>query len=66
MVFRVDIVVVECGTMLDWVIDIMIAVGYSCFFVYREVLDDAIGMVHVKDLIFWFSKWDAFEFVKVV
>jgi CBS domain containing-hemolysin-like protein len=51
MVPRADIVAVECKTPLNEVIDLMAKETHSRLPVYRESLDEVIGMVHVKDLL---------------
>jgi CBS domain containing-hemolysin-like protein len=51
MVPRADIVAVEVGTTLADLILQFETSGHSRMPVYRETLDDAIGMVHIKDLM---------------
>ena len=51
MVPRADIVAVEEQTPLSEVVDIMRKAGHSRLPVFREMLDDPIGMVHVRDLL---------------
>ncbi len=51
MIPRADIVAVEVGTDLREVTDTLARVGHSRLPVYRETLDDVIGMVHIKDLV---------------
>jgi magnesium and cobalt transporter len=48
---RADIVAVEAGTPLLQVIDEMSRTHHSRLPVYRDHLDDVIGMVHVKDVL---------------
>ncbi|MEM9682493.1 MAG: hemolysin family protein [Pseudomonadota bacterium] len=52
MVPRADIVAVECRTPFDDVIDLMAKETHSRLPVYRESLDEVIGMVHIKDVLF--------------
>lgn len=52
MVPRADIVAVECRTPFDDVIDLMARETHSRLPVYRESLDEVIGMVHIKDVLF--------------
>jgi magnesium and cobalt transporter len=52
MVPRADIVAVECKTPLGEVIDLMANETHSRLPVYRESLDEVIGMVHIKDVLF--------------
>lgn len=51
MVPRADIVAVENKAGLDDVIEIMSRAGHSRLPVYRENLDDVIGLVHIKDVL---------------
>ena len=53
MVPRADIVAVEAATSLDEVIDAITREGHSRLPVYREILDDAVGMIHIKDVLPW-------------
>ncbi|MGQ0674604.1 MAG: hemolysin family protein, partial [Rhodospirillales bacterium] len=48
---RADIVAVEAATGLDELVSAFIAQQHSRMPVYRETLDDVIGMVHVKDVV---------------
>lgn len=51
MVPRVDIVALEAETPFDQVIKSMVEHGHSRVPVYRETLDDVVGMLHIKDLL---------------
>lgn len=51
MVPRADIVAVEAGTSLDEVIGVMTRQGHSRIPVYQGTLDDAIGMIHIRDVL---------------
>jgi magnesium and cobalt transporter len=56
MVPRADIVAVEQSTPVSEVVSIMRKAGHSRLPVFRDTLDDIIGMVHVRDLLkFWGS-----------
>jgi magnesium and cobalt transporter len=48
---RADIVAVEAETPLAQVIEIMGSTHHSRLPVYRQELDDVIGMVHIKDVL---------------
>ncbi|HEX7102799.1 MAG TPA: hemolysin family protein [Nitrolancea sp.] len=50
MVPRVDVGAVEGATPLHDVVDRFFATGFSRMPVYRETLDDVIGILHVKDV----------------
>ena len=51
MIPRVDIVAVEIESSLQDVITLMTTEAHSRVPVYRDSLDDAIGMVHMKDVL---------------
>ena len=51
MVPRADIDAVEAGTPLDEVIAVMTRQGHSRIPVYQGTLDDAIGMIHIRDVL---------------
>ena len=51
MVPRADITAVERHTPLDEIVGLMSAEVHSRLPVYRNTLDDAIGMVHIKDVL---------------
>ncbi len=51
MVPRADILAVDIETPLCDLIDRMTEAGHSRMPVYRETLDDVVGMVHIKDVL---------------
>lgn len=51
MVPRADIVAVDIAVALPDLIDAMTTGGHSRIPVYRENLDDAVGMAHIKDVL---------------
>lgn len=51
LVPRADISAVEVTTTLSDLLRLFEASGHSRMPVYRETLDDALGMVHIKDLV---------------
>jgi len=53
MVPRADIVALKAGTDLAGLITLIAEEGHSRLPLYRETLDDAFGMVHVKDVLPW-------------
>ena len=66
MVPRVDIAAIEAGAALADVIDLMTREGHSRIPVYRETLDDAIGMVHIKDVLAWRGKDGDFALSRIL
>ncbi len=51
MVPRADIDAIEAGTPLDEVLAVMTRQGHSRIPVYQGTLDDAIGMIHIRDVL---------------
>jgi CBS domain containing-hemolysin-like protein len=51
MVPRADIIAVDINTGFDRLIEVMGAAGHSRLPVYRDTLDDVVGMVHIKDVL---------------
>lgn len=66
MVPRVDIVAVDSESSLADVITVMTQSGHSRLPVYRETLDDAVGMVHIKDVLAWRGRDDLFQLSKLL
>lgn len=55
MVPRADIVAVENVTSIGDLINVFRTAGHSRLPVYRDTLDDPIGMVHIKDVMGWIA-----------
>ena len=54
MVPRVDIIGIAADTSLDDVVRLIQAEAHSRYPIYRESLDDVIGMIHIKDVLaYW-------------
>jgi len=54
MVPRVDIISIAADTPLDEVVRLIQAEAHSRYPIYRESLDDVIGMIHIKDVLaYW-------------
>jgi CBS domain containing-hemolysin-like protein len=51
MVPRADIVAVDADTEQDELLKLLVARAHSRLPVYRETLDDVIGIVHIKDVL---------------
>lgn len=66
MVPRADIVALEAGTSLERVVGVITKEGHSRLPVYRETLDDAIGMVHIKDVLPWQGRDRAFSLTGIL
>lgn len=66
MVPRADIVGVEIDTPLDELTSLMSGSAHSRMPVYRETLDDAVGMVHIKDMVAWRGSDETFTIDKIL
>lgn len=58
---RADIVAIEAGIGLEELTGIFVAQQHSRLPIYRESLDDVIGMVHVKDMLPFLAKAKPFD-----
>ena len=57
MVPRADITAIEIDTPLDQVVELFRTAVHSRIPVYRDTLDDILGVIHIKDLVqFWGAK----------
>lgn len=66
MVPRADIVAVPENASLAEVISVISEAGHSRLPVFRETLDDVIGMVHVRDLLAFWNNGASFSLPHVV
>ena len=66
MVPRADIVAIRADVTLDEALTLLRAEGHSRLPVYRESLDDVIGMVHIKDVFAYVGRADAFSLEKIL
>ncbi len=66
MIPRVDIVSLDIGSTLSEVIRVITSEGHSRIPVYRDSLDDAVGMVHIKDILEWRARDREFSLSKVL
>ena len=66
MVPRADIVSVDVDTGLDELTRIMSAAAHSRLPVYRENLDDVLGIVHIKDVLKQASSDRPFDLAKIL
>jgi hemolysin (HlyC) family protein len=55
MVQRADIIAIDESTSIGNVIAVFREAGHSRLPVYRETLDEPVGMVHIKDLMGWMT-----------
>jgi magnesium and cobalt transporter len=61
MVPRTDIVAMRMDVTLEQALEQIRAEGHSRLPVYREQLDDIVGMVHIKDVFAYIGRPDAFK-----
>ncbi len=66
MVPRADIVAVEAKTSLHDLVECLTERGHSRLPVYRATLDDAIGMVHIKDVLALVGSGKPFSLPKIL
>lgn len=66
MVPRGDIKAIELGASLAEIVAAMRAAGHSRLLVYRETLDDVVGLVHIKDLLPFWGDGESFDIAQVM
>ncbi|WP_428483838.1 hemolysin family protein [Rhodopila sp.] len=66
MVPRADIVAMRSDVTLAQAIELMRSDGHSRLPVYREQLDDVIGMVHIKDVFAYVGRPEAFSLESIL
>ncbi|MEI6986681.1 MAG: hemolysin family protein [Rhodospirillaceae bacterium] len=66
MVPRADIVAFEISTSFTDLVSRIAADGHSRIPVYRETLDDVIGIVHIKDVIACIAQGKQVELIEIV
>ena len=66
MVPRADIVALESSTGLDDMVALFHTALHSRMPVYRKALDDVVGMVHIKDLLSYWDRREAFRLRSIV
>ncbi len=66
MIPRADIVAMPVDVTLDEALDQIRREGHSRMPVYREQLDDIVGMVHIKDVFAYVGRPEAFQLEAVV
>ena len=66
MVPRADIISMQITSGLDDLLAVMSQAGHSRFPIYRESLDDVIGIVHIKDVLRYAKVEEGFDLAKIV
>ncbi|MBL4692171.1 MAG: HlyC/CorC family transporter [Magnetovibrio sp.] len=65
MVPRADIIAAKSSISFQGLIELVTTEGHSRVPLYVDTLDDAFAIVHVKDLLIWRGKEDAFDVSKI-
>jgi magnesium and cobalt transporter len=66
MVPRADIVAMRVDLTLDQAVALLREEGHSRLPVYREQLDDVVGMVHIKDVFAYVGRPEAFKLESIL
>ena len=66
MVPRADIIAMAVDVTLDQALEMIRREGHSRMPVYREQLDDIVGMVHIKDVFAYVGRAEAFDLEQIV
>ena len=66
MVPRADICAIEITSSLPEIVAAMRAAGHSRLLVFRDTLDDVVGLVHIKDLLPFWGDGAGFQLAKVM
>jgi magnesium and cobalt transporter len=66
MVPRADIIAIPVDVTLDQALDLIRREGHSRMPVFREQLDEIVGMVHIKDVFAYVGRPEAFQLEAIV
>ena len=66
MIPRADIIAMAVDVTLDQALEMIRREGHSRMPVFREQLDDIVGMVHIKDVFAYVGRAEEFELEKIV
>ena len=66
MVPRADIIAIPVDLTLDQALDLIRREGHSRMPVFREQLDEIVGMVHIKDVFGYIGRPEAFQLEAIV
>ncbi len=62
---RNDIVAVEANTEIDKIVNIVVKTGFSRIPVYKESLENIIGFIHAKDVLYYYRQEEDFNIEKI-
>ncbi len=65
MLPRTEIVGVEAESSFDEILEILRSARHSRFPVYKENLDNIVGVIHSKDILSWIGKEDVFSLKEI-
>ncbi len=66
MVPRIDVIFISVETKFDEIIEIVTSCGHSRFPVYKDTIDNVIGILYVKDLLSFIHHFDTFVLENVI
>ena len=66
MVPRADIIAMAVDVTLDQALEMIRREGHSRMPIYREQLDEVVGMVHIKDVFAYVGRADEFDLAAIV
>lgn len=66
MVPRIDVVFISFDTAIEEIIEKVTACGHSRFPVYKETIDNVIGILYVKDLLRFFKREEVFNLEQII
>lgn len=66
MTHRSDIVAISCDITVDEVFKLASVGHFSRYPVYHENLDNIVGIMHIKDLFFFYGKEDQFDLCSIM
>ncbi len=66
MVPRIDTVFISVSQPIEEILDKIIACGHSRFPVYRDTIDNVIGMLYVKDLLQCYARQEPIQLDKII
>ena len=66
MVPRIDVIFISLDNGIDEIIEKVTSCGHSRFPVYKETIDNVVGILYVKDLLRFFQKSEPIDLEKII
>jgi CBS domain containing-hemolysin-like protein len=66
MVPRAEIIAIESSTSREEIVELMSREAHSRFPIYRETLDDVVGMIHIKDVLARYASDAPFDLKDII